>query len=472
VLHVTRHFKEHAMRCGTILTTIAFGIMLAAVATRPTSANDGAKDLLAIARELTAGDPALVDAAVARLRAGGPAELHRLLQQREVWVARDEAPVDLERLDEAIDRVGGQRYCTTSRLFWYTDLEQAQAAARTSGRPILSLRLLGNLTDELSCANSRFFRTTLYANQQISAILRERFVLHWKSVRPVPKVTIDFGDGRVVRRTLTGNSIHYVLDADGRVLDGLPGLHGPEKFKAWLNDMAQVAETLRESRTEAFAPETAIRWYHEDRLRQLARQWQADINRLRTDDRQQAEHSPPAVAANQGQDPGEAPRAAEAAPIARPKAILEIPLLNNVMNQMVRLEADTDSATWERLAALHAAEARLDDASRALIRRQNPAAANAMKLAITKSRVEDPVLRIVGNLQESIALDTVRNEYLLHRRLHEWFALNQPATHDIETLNERVYAELFLTPRSDPWLGLMPAGAYSALQNDGLVTAQ
>ena len=34
------------------------------------------------------------------------------------------------------------------------------AEAQRTNRPILSLRLLGNLTDDFSCANSRFFRVT------------------------------------------------------------------------------------------------------------------------------------------------------------------------------------------------------------------------------------------------------------------------------------------------------------------------
>src|SRR3989442_706572 len=76
------------------------------------------------------------------------------------------------------------------------------------------------------------------AIKDVSKFLREIFVLHWKSVRPVPKVTIDFGDGRVVERTITGNSIHYVLDGDGNVIDGIPGLYGPEAFRQQLaNDL-------------------------------------------------------------------------------------------------------------------------------------------------------------------------------------------------------------------------------------------
>lgn len=95
-------------------------------------------------------------------------------------------------------------------MYWYTDIEQAKAAARTSGKPILSLRLLGSLDQDLSCANSRFFRVALYPNVEISKLLQDPLILHWQSVRPVPKVTIDFGDGRKLERTITGNSIHYI----------------------------------------------------------------------------------------------------------------------------------------------------------------------------------------------------------------------------------------------------------------------
>src|SRR6187397_894201 len=136
----------------------------------------------------------------------------------------------MDELRKSIDQVGRQRGCSVSRLYWYTDLDQAKAAAEKLGRPILSLRMLGKLTDEFSCANSRFFRTTLYANTEVARYLQQHFVLHWKSVRPVPKVTIDFGDGRKLERTLTGNSIHYVLDSQGHVIDALPGLYGPKVF--------------------------------------------------------------------------------------------------------------------------------------------------------------------------------------------------------------------------------------------------
>jgi hypothetical protein len=66
-----------------------------------------------------------------------------------------------------------------------------------------------------------------------------------------------------------------------------------------------------------------------------------------------------------------------------------------------------------------------------------------------------------------MALDTVRNEYILRNRTHAWLATslwNMP----VETFNEKVYAELFLTPGSDPWLGLYSPDSYTALENGGI----
>jgi hypothetical protein len=132
-----------------------------------------------------------------------------------------------------------------SRLSWFTDLDGALTEARRTKKPILSLRLLGRLDQELSCANSRFFRKLLYPDAQINRMLREQFVLHWQSVRPVPIVTLDFGDGRRVVRTLTGNSAHLVLDSRGRPVDVLPGLFDRDTFLLLLDQARGFAHADR-----------------------------------------------------------------------------------------------------------------------------------------------------------------------------------------------------------------------------------
>jgi hypothetical protein len=66
-----------------------------------------------------------------------------------------------------------------------------------------------------------------------------------------------------------------------------------------------------------------------------------------------------------------------------------------------------------------------------------------------------------------MTIDTVRNEYLLHRRIHDQFVDAPNDTQHVDVLNEWVYATLFLTPSADPWLGLAPRDVYTALDNDG-----
>ena len=168
-----------------------------------------------------------------------------------------------ERIEQ-LNRAGNAFYNGEARLFWFTDLNAARAQAKREGKPILSLRLLGNLSDEYSCANSRLFRVLLYPNTQINRRLRDNFVLHWSSERPVPVATIDMGDGRVIKRTLTGNSAHYLLSADGQPLDVLAGLYAPAEFEKWLKNGADFARDWQAMNAEA-RPKLLADW-HRGRL--------------------------------------------------------------------------------------------------------------------------------------------------------------------------------------------------------------
>ncbi|MBA3501313.1 MAG: hypothetical protein H0T65_13125 [Deltaproteobacteria bacterium] len=206
-----------------------------------------------------------------------------------------------------LDALCAQKDAHTSMLYWFTDLDAAIAEARRTKRPILSLRLLGRLDEELSCANSRFFRKSLYIAPAINRALRERFVLHWQSVRPVPKVTIDFGNGKTLVKTLTGNSTHLVLDMFGRPVDALPGLFSAEVF----------AQLLVRAHAKAMA----------DR-RQVAAMHRRDLER-------------PVLARR-----APAPRAFEASRLAAAKHMVELPVLRNV-------SFDVDADTTQNL-ELHA----------------------------------------------------------------------------------------------------------------------
>jgi hypothetical protein len=363
-----------------------------------------------------------------------------------------------------LDGVSGQRDCSASHLYWYTDFEQAKVVAKAEAKPILSLRLLGKLDEEFSCANSRFFRTTLYANAEVSQYLRDHFVLHWKSVRPVPRVTIDFGDGRKLERTITGNSIHYVLAADGQVIDALPGLYGPKAFLKGL----QRAEIIAQ-RTVTVGPEqrtVMLGDYHRARAAALSEELRADVQKLSA--------SIPldlniiTLASSNPSSPS--PTAQAAGRITASKGRVEQPILDKALPRSAQVESASgglDDVTWSKLAALHEENSRLDASSRALIRAKNPTASDARRAAFAKTIVEDPLLREFRNLERSISEDTVRNEYLLHPKIHAWLASGEMT--NVDELNRKVYAELFLTPDTDPWLGLAPSDTFTALENNGVV---
>lgn len=80
----------------------------------------------------------------------------------------------------------------------------------------------------------------LLSDKQVGKFLGEHFVLCWHSVHAVPKVTIDFGNGRVLERTLKGNTAFHILRSDGSVVDSLPGVMQPESFLAALKDSLEM----------------------------------------------------------------------------------------------------------------------------------------------------------------------------------------------------------------------------------------
>ncbi|HLT37255.1 MAG TPA: hypothetical protein VK034_13270, partial [Enhygromyxa sp.] len=198
-----------------------------------------------IARALAAepDDPRRTEL-VEQLRAEGPVGLDALIDEYRRVPDRDASEDAAWRA--LIDEVAQQRDAHHGGLFWHRDLAEAQAAAAASGKPILSLRMLGELTSEFSCANSRLFRTLLYADPELATWLEDNFVLHWSSERPVPRLEIDFGDGRKIARTITGNSAHFVLDARGRTVDLIPGLLAAPSFQAALTDSLALHRELAE----------------------------------------------------------------------------------------------------------------------------------------------------------------------------------------------------------------------------------
>jgi hypothetical protein len=380
-------------------------------------------------------DPRVSEPAIIALRRGGQPSVDAMLAAHE-RIARDAASE--ARFRAALDRVCRQADCVWSGLYWYTDLDEAKRVAVAKHRPILSLRLLGDLGVEMSCANSRYFRTVLYPNREIAAYLRDHFILHWSSERPVPVVTIDFGDGRVLHRTITGNSIHYLLDESGRPLDALPGLYAPAPFLAQLREMVWLYDQW--SHAPAKDREDRLLAYHGMRSRS-ARETKRPDNPHATVAARRARLQHPAYAW-------------EASGLAISKSGGESAMFGNISfgtNSIVR----SVQTITERLVPGDDFSA-IDDNALGLIREK--------RAPLHES--PESLARVIESFRRTLVADTVQNEYILRPQIHQFFIDHPRLTFAV--LNDLVYAEVFMTPREDPWLGLRSDQTFTALTAEGV----
>jgi hypothetical protein len=84
---------------------------------------------------------------------------------------------------------------------------------------------------------------------------------------------------------------------------------------------------------------------------------------------------------------------------------------------------------------------------------------------------DEEVDALVKGFESSMAADTAKNELVHHAVIHRWLgeaARTRSGDDDFAKLNARVYAELFKTPASDPWLGLVPPSVFTGIQDDGI----
>lgn len=466
--------RRRAARCWVWLAMIGVAAcgpdarLAADGATSGASSGGDEQALPVLAVRALDADPSVSDVAIAGLRAAGPEGLAALLEAHAADVARlrmgplgadahalealreDEA---LIRLRRAIDRVAAQRDAFASGLYWYTDLAEAQAEAARSGRPILSLRLLGRLDEERSCANSRFFRWMLYPDPRVQEALAG-YVLHWSSERPAPRVTIDMGDGRTIERTITGNSVHYVLDASGNVVDAIAGLHSPEDFVTRLREGAALAERCG----VRFAELACVASAHREMLEATHTDWDQLVEDTTM---RSGLVTGPAMALPSWDELVQrdvpappSPSAAFAMPLTIGKASIEMPLLR------VLGAADAPEALaplpWREIAR-----------RRAFFFELTPLGPEAASLARLKTgRTDDAIL--LAATAERVLADTLLARYTHERRFHTWLA-NGETPNDFDTINTRVYAELFLTPASDPWLGLRGPTDWDVLEVEGSI---
>ena len=100
----------------------------------------------------------------------------------------------------------------------------------------------------------------LFSSREVADQINATFEPAWESVRPVPLVTMDFGNGHTVKRTLQGNIATYVCGPDGTAYDVLPGIYTPDVYRRELGACAALAESLRALRGDVCS--VRLRDYH------------------------------------------------------------------------------------------------------------------------------------------------------------------------------------------------------------------
>lgn len=412
-------------------------------------------------------------------------------------------------------------------------------------------------------------RTVLYADPAVSSLVKDKFVAHWSSERPVPKVTIDFGDGRVIKRTVTGNSAHYVMTGDGTVVDVLPGVYPAGVFTRELNETLGVAKLVvtdspsdnRHSvqahhslRMRDYQPDArefiqrgtdSLPW--SDRLVEQSRRSAdfavyytnlstlspASLRLMYRDMPKDLATSEPTAEfvtpdrilamgpskAGGGQSalwganakvPNLDATALKASSLTLGKLATEAPIIKAdvalpeafsarvaggfSMNKN-RMEAPILAAR-PMLSARSRAQSSLRQPSEARPALQDASALASLKtmvdwpgagtlhgqiarkqrgLSVTKQQMNDVGANIVDpfllnrarSVESNLAGDAAVNELVLRPIIREWLAQGDAVT--FEELNTRVFAEIFLTPRSDPWLGMLTEDMWTGIKDDGVV---
>jgi hypothetical protein len=123
---------------------------------------------------------------------------------------------------------------------------------------------------------------------------------------------------------------------------------------------------------------------------------------------------------------------------------------------------------WAAISVVMRDKVHLDESSRRfMLAKLDPQQISTFERSQGQAANNDtPVARTLARLEQALCIDTVMNEFLFHRQILEWLAADGSGRlRDVSVLNAKVYDELFLTPDADPWLGLLPAHTYSAIEH-------
>jgi hypothetical protein len=240
----------------------------------------------------------------------------------------------------------------------------------------------------------------------LTQFLKNEVVPCWETVRPVPKVTIDFGNGRRLERTLQGNTVLYLCAANGHVVDAYPGVYTPPAFLA---EVRKGMEYLRAG-GRGLSPESLLAWHRE----QVSRSITAEQRRITLS--KAVVESPLLAALGIGRRPAPAGSPEALNPVADPKR------------------------------ALARVSARIEDVSK------QPATVEQLRAQYARTpEGKRPSPEELGKL--AVEADTRTNVNLVRPAVHLFLAtLGAPPTP--QSCRDPLYEQILHVPLNDPYLGL------------------
>ena len=155
----------------------------------------------------------------------------------------------------------GPKKTTVHGVAWYASFDDALLEAKKTGKPILLLSMFGKLDEEMPCANARTLRATLFKDPEFKKLISTDVIPAWEMVRAVPKIEIDLGDGKKIKRTVRGNAVMYLCNSEGRVIDAYPGVYTAADFMP----------AIRESMGFANADTKSIMDFHRENGKMITR---------------------------------------------------------------------------------------------------------------------------------------------------------------------------------------------------------
>lgn len=153
---------------------------------------------------------------------------------------------------------GGGAVTRVNGTPWRNSLTEALAESKRTGKPVLLLSMFGKLDEDMPCANARTLRATLFKDPEFRAFAEKEVIPAWEMVRPVPHVTIDFGNGQKVVRTVRGNAVMYLVNADGKVFDAFPGIYTKEDFMPAVRDSIAHLAKAKDAEVLDFHSKAAV----------------------------------------------------------------------------------------------------------------------------------------------------------------------------------------------------------------------